>query len=155
MDQSAEGMRMSSLFEDLYNQEPWLDVTIVSKLNSLTASKAAARPLDNCNTIWEIVNHMINWRENVLKRVNGEVLKTPKSNYFKEIMDTSDRAWIKTLEALQQSQQAWMLYLETITEDDLAKVYAPNQMNYYKHIHGILQHDAYHLGQIVLLLKFV
>lgn len=27
--------------------------------------------------------------------------------------------------------------------------------NYYEHIHGILQHDAYHLGQITLLIKYL
>ena len=37
----------------------------------------------------------------------------------------------------------------------MEKVYPNNGMSYYEHIQGIIQHDAYHLGQIVLLAKTV
>lgn len=56
---STEGERMYGLFEDLYDGTPWLGVNVMSNLRTITASKAAARPLENCNTIWEIVHHMI------------------------------------------------------------------------------------------------
>jgi hypothetical protein len=32
-------------------------------------------------------------------------------------------------------------------------LYKSNGMTYYEYIHGVIQHDAYHLGQIVLLAK--
>ncbi|WP_417364134.1 DinB family protein [Galbibacter sp.] len=153
--EGSEGMRIRSLFEDLFDGNPWLDVTIVANLCKIDAEMASSRPLKNCNTIWEIVNHMISWRENVLRRVNGDELVSPENNYFQEVEDTSEDAWVKTVKVLGQSQQDWMSYLENVKEEDLAKQYRPNMMDYYKHIHGILQHDAYHLGQIVLLLKFV
>lgn len=152
---SAEGLRIYSLFEDLYQGDPWIGVNIIPNLNAITASQAAARPLENCNTIWEIVNHMIRWRENVLERLHDKVLITPDNNYIQKVMDTSAENWSATLKALEQSQRDWKSYLENVREDDFEKVYEPNNMNYYKHAHGILQHDAYHLGQIILLVKFV
>lgn len=155
MEGSTEGMRINSLFEDMYDGEPWFGLSIVPSLSGLTADQAAVRPFDNCNTIWEIINHMILWRENVLMRLDDLVLVTPENNYFQKVGDTSAENWIATLKALERSQQEWKSYLEQVSEEDFEKVYEPNQMNYYKHIHGILQHDAYHLGQIVLLLKFV
>ncbi len=33
------------------------------------------------------------------------------------------------------------------------KIYPPEGQTYYEHIHGNIQHDAYHLGQIVMLAK--
>lgn len=155
MVRSTEGERMYGLFEDLYAGTPWLGVNIMSNLRTITASKAAARPLENCNTIWEIVHHMIRWRENVLKRVQDNVLETPQHNYIQEVVDTSLEAWQATLEELKNNQSDWKSFLESVTEQDLHKMYGPNRQDYYKHIHGILQHDAYHLGQIILLLKFV
>lgn len=155
MEGSTEGMRIYSLFEDMYDGEPWLGVSIVPSLSGLTADQAAARPFDNCNTIWEIVNHMILWRGNVLMRLDDLALETPENNYIQKVVDTSAESWIATLMALEKSQKEWKSYLEEVTEEDFKKIYEPNKMDYYKHAHGILQHDAYHLGQIILLLKFV
>lgn len=152
---SVEGKRMYGLFEDLYDGEPWLGVNMMSNLSKISASQAAARPLENCNTIWEITQHMILWRENVLERLHDKVLMSPEDNYIEKVLDTSSGAWKAVLQELKKSQQDWKAYLENVREEELNKVYGPNNQDYYKHIHGILQHDAYHLGQIILLLKFV
>ena len=42
-----------------------------------------------------------------------------------------------------------------MNEEALDEIYPNNNASYYKNIHGIIQNDAYHLGQIVLLWKAV
>lgn len=148
-----ESRRIQKLFTDAYNGDPWLDVTLMATLNSLTSVEAAKRILPNCNTIWEITNHIISWRENVLKRIQGEIIQTPQHNYIIPISDTSETAWQQTLLNLKVSQEKWIEYLKTFEEENFNKEYPTNKMTYYEHIHGILHHDAYHLGQIVLLAK--
>lgn len=150
-----ETKRISSLFEKLYAGSPWIDVTIKETLTGISAKEAASHPLDKCNSVWEIVNHLISWRLNVLRRVQGEVITTPSHNYIEEIVDTSEAAWQITLQQLEDSQEKWLTFLESFREDDFSKVYPNNQVNYYEHIHGIIQHDAYHLGQIVFLVKYL
>jgi hypothetical protein len=54
---------------------------------------------------------------------------------------------------LDDSQQARNNFLGEFDEANFEKPYPPHNLTYYQHIHGILQHDAYHLGQIVLLAK--
>lgn len=122
-------------------------------MGSITPEQAAQRPIKDGNTIWEIVNHIIAWRQNVLRRVQGEVLEIPENNYIEQIIDTSDDAWRKTLETLETTQKEWLYFLSTFNEADFINEYPPNNLTYYQHIHGIIQHDAYHLGQIVLLAK--
>ena len=148
-----ETKRIAGLFEKLYDGSPWIDVNLSDALAKITAKKAATHIFDNCNSIWEIVNHLINWRQNVLKRIQGKVIKTPDNNYFENIADSSDFAWKRTLEKLDNSQRQWLIFLDSFKADDFSKVYPNNQMTYYEHIHGIIQHDAYHLGQIILLTK--
>lgn len=150
-----EPKRIAALFENLYSGSPWIDVTIKDTLATISAKDAAAHPLDKCNSIWQIVNHLISWRLNVLKRVNGEIISTPNNNYFKEVTDISDAAWKETLKKLEESQEKWLEFLKILKPDDFSNVYPNNQMDYYEHIHGIIQHDAYHLGQIVLLAKYL
>jgi hypothetical protein len=91
----------------------------------------------------------------VLVRVQGNVITTPNNNYFSEIEEISETAWQQSLERLQNSQQQWITFLKHFDESDFDKIYPSNKMSYYEHIHGIIQHDAYHLGQIVLLTKLI
>lgn len=148
-----EPKRTEKLFEDLYDGEPWIGVSVFDVLKNISASQAAKKILPQCNSIWEIVNHMIIWRLTVLKRVHGEVISVPENNYFEDIPDKSQTAWKNTLKHLEDSQQQWITYLKKLKLKDLDNIYLHNGLTYYEHIHGIMQHDAYHLGQIVLLAK--
>jgi len=145
--------RIKKLFEDLYHGSPWLDVTIVGTLQDVSAKQAATKLWPQWNSIWEIVNHLISWRINVLQRVQGIIIESPENNYFAPQADTSEAAWEDTLTKLEASQQAWTSFLEDLDEENLGKSYPANNHSYYEHIQGIIQHDAYHLGQIVLLAK--
>ena len=147
-----EPERIASLFKDLYNGQPWLDVTITGTLASISAGQAAKKTAP-WNSIWEIVNHLVSWRLEVLERVKGIHTQTPADNYFRPVADTSPAAWQHTLASFEDTQQRWLSFLESMNEQDLEKSYAPTSLTYYQHLHGILQHDAYHLGQIALLAK--
>lgn len=149
-----ETARSIKLFKDLYNGHPWIDVNIVGVLTQINALQASKKIFPNCNSIWEIINHLISWRINVLQRVHGKIMQAPEDNYFNPIEDTSENAWSETLNKLEKSQHQWVDFLKEFKEEDFDKNYPGNNMTYYEHIHGIIQHDAYHLGQIVLLAKF-
>jgi len=150
-----ETKRIAKLFEDLYNGRPWVDVTIMDTLKNISAEQSAKKIIPERNSIWQIINHMIAWRENVLLRVQGNEMITPNNNYFTQLEIISETEWQKALERLVNSQEQWIHFLENFDESQFDKIYASNKMTYYEHIHGILQHDAYHLGQIVLLSKLV
>jgi uncharacterized damage-inducible protein DinB len=148
-----ETERISGLIKALYNGHPWLDVTLMDNLSKISWQKAGQKAHPRLNSIWEIVNHLVSWRTNVLRRVQGEVIKTPADNYFTPLTDQSEQAWLRTMDNLQASQEAWIQFLEQAEDNILDKTYPVNNMTYYEHMHGIIHHDAYHLGQIVLLAK--
>lgn len=150
-----ETKRITKLFEDLYDGDPWIGVTIMGTLKNISAKHAEKKIFPDRNSIWQIVNHITSWRENVLLRVQGNVITTPNNNYFIEITDTSETEWQQALERLKNSQHQWITFLKTFDEVGFEKIYPNNKMSYYEHIQGILQHDAYHLGQIVLLSKLI
>jgi len=77
------------------------------------------------------------------------------ANYFEEIEIQSNQAWFNTLNQLEIAQKRWLEFLKLVRIKDFEKKYPVNNMTYYEHIQGIIQHDAYHLGQIVLLSKLV
>jgi uncharacterized damage-inducible protein DinB len=150
-----ETQRIINQFEYLYNGEPWIAVNILDTLENISAQQAANKIAADHNSIWEITNHMISWRLNVLQRVKGKTMVSPGNNYFEPVTDQSEAAWKNTLEQMKISQQEWIDFLKTFSEDDFEKIYPKNAMTYYENIHGIIQHDAYHLGQITLLSKLI
>jgi hypothetical protein len=88
-----------------------------------------------------------------LQRINGQTLITPDDNYFTPVSNTSENAWQQTLKNLEMSQKQWTDFLRGFNDPELSDIYPPNGHTHYEHIHGIIQHDAYHLGQIVLIAK--
>lgn len=151
----TERDRIKKLFRDLYSGDPWIDVTLDGTLQNIEAEKAAKKISAERNSIWQIVNHLISWRQNVLRRLEGEEIITPQNNYFEPVNDTSEEAWHSTLAKLEDTQRQWVSFLENFDEGRFSRVYADSHTTYYELIHGILQHDAYHLGQIVLLSKML
>lgn len=150
-----ETKRIISLFEKGYAGSPWIDVNLTDTLRSITPEQALKKIKPSANSIWEITNHLISWRKNVLKRVQGEVIKTPSHNYFVNVKSGTKAEWKKTLDELAATQKEWLKFLKSIKKEIFDEVYEPNEMSYYEHIQGILQHDVYHLGQIVMLTKLL
>ncbi|MBF4493451.1 DinB family protein [Flavobacterium sp. JLP] len=151
----SESKRISNLYQSIYNGNPWLEVTLAHTLENVTAAQAYRKVNPNLNTIWEIVNHLIQWRRNILRRVQGETVLTPDHNYFVPVLDSSEAAWEQSIQNLAKSQELWNAFFEDFDDADLDKIYVNNGHTFYEHIHGIIQHDVYHLGQIVILKKFI
>jgi uncharacterized damage-inducible protein DinB len=150
-----ETQRIVKLFEAGYDGSPWIDVNLVNTLRAISITQALKKLSPSSNSIWEITNHLISWRENVLQRVQGKTIKTPAHNYFIAVKNGTSAEWQATMKKLEATQNDWILFLKTLQESAFEQVYEPNEMSYYEHIQGILQHDAYHLGQIVMIVKII
>ncbi|MGH2666974.1 DinB family protein [Flavobacterium sp.] len=116
-----EPQRIAALFSALYNGEPWIDINLVDTLRNIPYQKAAEKYKD-CNSIWEIANHIIAWRENVWQRVQDKVINTPQHNYFEKVAVISEEAWQTTLQNLAESQHKWITFLENCSENEFYKV---------------------------------
>ena len=148
-----ENDRLKKLFRDHFDGNPWIDVSILPSLKGLNAP-AAAKNMEGFNSIWQIVHHMTCWRETMLERLRGKPIPSPADNYFVPVTDISPKAWTKAVSRLRVSQRSLLAYL---SEEPGAMDEKPGNQVYtrYELIQGLLQHDAYHLGQIILLKKLL
>jgi uncharacterized damage-inducible protein DinB len=148
----GENKRLRKLLEDHFDGSPWIEVVILHSLEGLEP-RDAAKNIAGLNSIWQIVHHMTCWRQTLLERLQGEKVPSPPDNYFITITDVSSQAWEQLLEALKASQKALLAYL---SEDiDMDEKPAPSTYTRYELLQGVLQHDAYHLGQIILIKKML
>ena len=148
-----ENQRLLKLLKDHFNGDPWIDVQLLGSLKGL-AAKDAAKNIHGLNSVWQIVHHMTCWRETILERVQGNNIPAPANNYFLPLKDTSSKAWAAALKRLKISQKNLLDHLskDRTNPDELP---GPGTYSRYELLQGILQHDAYHLGQIVLVRKML
>jgi uncharacterized damage-inducible protein DinB len=139
-------------FTACYDEDNWF-VSVKTALDGVTAERAAWRPEGADNTIWEEVNHLIFWNERWLQRYRGE-LNEPQDVENKGTFKSDETDWQKTLEQLWDVMDEWRDNLASITDEKLASpVNASYQVPWSSPLAQQNVHNAYHIGQIVLLRK--
>ena len=153
----SEVRRIADQLRRAFEGVAWHGDSLMETLRGVTAEHAARKPVANLHNIWEIVWHITFWEDVSRRRTEGEVFSVEIEDGWKTITDASEAAWQKTLEDLQRGNE---LLREAILRLDDAqlknKVEIPGleqAYTIYFMLHGVIQHDLYHTGQIALLKK--
>ena len=136
-----------------YEGQAWHGPSIKEILADVTAEQAASRPVAGAHSIWEIVLHIIAWEGAVRSRLEGDYVTDPAEGDWPAVDDSSEASWRETLARLESNH---MKLRDTIARFDGERLFDPlaeGKPSAYFTIHGIIQHDLYHAGQIALLKK--
>ena len=145
---------INKLLKDHYSGDPWIDITIMGTLKTLNGKQAALK-LPGLNSIWQIVNHMISWRNALIARVKDKPAAHPDNNFIWEVKDTTAKAWKDTIKEFEKSQKDITTFLGRQKDAHLEKISTTSGYSYYELVMSIIIHDTYHLGQIVLIKKMI
>lgn len=141
--------------------EPWHGSPLRQILKGVTAANAAARPLPGGHSIWELVRHITAWKNETRRRLSGAAAADPDEGDWPAVGETTDDRWRQALAALERAHTELVAAIRRVPEAQLSKPTndprAPGGagVSYYVLLHGIVQHDAYHAGQIAILKKGV
>jgi uncharacterized damage-inducible protein DinB len=140
--------------------DPWHGSPLSTILEGITAPLAAARPLPSAHSIWELVLHMTAWKNEVRRRLSGAAAGEPEAGDWPAVGEPAAARWTKAREDLELAHRLLVSAIKDFPEADL---YVPTNdtrdralgvgVTYYELLHGIVQHDVYHAGQIGLLKK--
>ena len=137
-----------------FEGEAWHGPSVRETLADVDARVAATRPLAEAHTIWELVRHLTTWEAAVATRVRGGKLDVTPELDWPPVRDTSEEAWAAALAALESGHAALAREMEGVPDSRLDEPIGP-RTSLYTLLHGIVQHDLYHAGQIALLKKAV
>ena len=150
----TETHRINSQLKRAYQGEAWHGPSLRELLADVTAEQAAERPIANAHSIWELVNHIIAWEQIVRRRLEGERLdEIADEMNFPSVSDVSEEAWQATLRDLGSSNQSLRDSIKHIDDARLDEMASGKEHSNYFMLHGAIQHDLYHAGQISLLKK--
>ena len=140
--------------------DPWHGSPLSAILDGVTWQQAAAKPLADAHSIWEIVLHMTGWKNETRRRLSGAPAGEPENGDWPAVGQTSAERWTEALEHLELAHRLLVSAVKDFPEPDL---YVPTNdarnrelgvgVTYYELLHGIVQHDVYHAGQIAILKK--
>lgn len=137
-----------------FEGDAWHGPSLMAALDGVDAKTAAARPIPGAHSIWELVLHLAVWLDIPKRRLEQwkAIEATPEQDW-QTVEDTSEEAWRLALERLRQSYQGFRDLLATVDEDRIGETSPGRDYPVYVMIHGVVQHLAYHSGQIALLKK--
>ena len=144
-----------------FDGDAWHGPSVHEVLTRVTAVQAAARPLPAAHSIWEIVLHMAAWKGEVRRRLAGGTPGLPEEGDWPAVPEQpTEEAWAAAQQALAHAHDALLRAAQTLPESRLPEPVggerdrsAGTGVSHYVTLHGIVQHDLYHAGQIALLKK--
>jgi uncharacterized damage-inducible protein DinB len=144
-------------FENLYEGEPWFGRSMKSILQEVSPSKAYKKSSKEQHSIYEILQHILAWRDLFVKRLNGDTNTSIKMNSELDwpplpAAQTPEN-WNNLLKRLSENQEALVKALQQKKDTTLAEEFANSKASLETHLEGNIQHDIYHLGQIAILNK--
>lgn len=140
---------------EVHQGKNWTWSFIQEHLNEVTWKQATTQVYD-FNTIATLVNHMHFYIQNVIRVLEGGKLEgTDKDSFiYPPIQNEAD--WQAMLNRTYKDTEHLSTLIEKMPEKQLWENIAEEKYgNFYRNLHGIIEHTHYHLGQIVLIKKML
>ncbi len=152
----SEGQYLRTLLGQAIEGDPWHGPPLARLLRGLLPDQAAGHPIAGAHSIWELVLHIAAWHREVARRMGGSLPALPAEGDWPAVHEISHAAWERALEDLRRSRIE--LDAAIAGAGDLARsvgsVREPSLgtgVTVRDTLLGVVQHDAYHAGQIAIL----
>jgi uncharacterized damage-inducible protein DinB len=144
-----------------HEAEPWHGPSTKSLLDGITAEEAASHVIPQFHSIWEIVLHMDAWQREAFRRLDASFIPDiPEEGDWRRPVDVNEQAWKDSIAELDFSLHQIVNALNTMAKTaDENKVSEPRgtvsgpNITLAGALSGLVQHNAYHSGQIAVLRK--
>lgn len=148
------GMRaIERLLEQLnaaYGGPAWHGPALRELLDGVSEEQAKAHPLKGAHSILEIVVHVGTWMDAAAERLAGSERELTTEEDWSDITRTS---WPAALEELDRAESRLCDAVARLRPEQLDQKVPGRKYTNYVLVHGAIQHNLYHAGQIALLKK--
>jgi uncharacterized damage-inducible protein DinB len=149
----SEIKRILDQMDRAFSGDAWHGPSLWSLLEGVSAEDASRHSAHDAHSIWELVNHVAAWNGIVTRRLAGESPEVTLEMDWPNVWEASEVAWKRALEHLTESRARLRQAAEKLRNDQLDKKLSAKGDSLYVTLHGLVQHDLYHAGQIAVLKK--
>ena len=147
--------QIAKQLRDVHFGGNWTSSNLKENLADVTWQQATTK-VYSFNTIATLVYHMNYFVSAVLKVLQGGPLDAHDKYSFDHPPILSQKDWEKLLDKTWTDAETFAGLVEQLPESKLWETFSDEKYgNYYRNIHGTIEHAHYHLGQIVLIKKIL
>jgi uncharacterized damage-inducible protein DinB len=136
-----------------FEGDAWHGPALLELLQDVDARTAAAKPLTDVHSIWELVLHVAVWDAAACRRLNGEKTQPEGLDNFPLVPKPTEAAWRKAVGDAKRAHDALVKMVAALPESRLRERVPGKKYDFYFMLHGVAQHELYHAGQIAILKK--
>ncbi len=150
---TSEGSRIAEQLHRAFYGSAWHGPAVLELLKDVDAATAAATPLADVHSIWELLLHVAAWDRAGLRRLGGEKCQLKGAANFPRVPAPTDPAWCETVAAAKRTHDALVETVAALSDKRLRDQVPGKRYDFYHMLHGIAQHELYHAGQMAILKK--
>jgi uncharacterized damage-inducible protein DinB len=148
-----ETTRIADQLRRAFEGEAWHGPAVLAILEGVGAAEAAGRPVPGGHSFWELVLHIATWDDVVRRRLEGERAASLSAEQDWLRAEAGEDAWEAAKRRLVQNHERLRLAIEAFDDRRLDETVPGAEYSFYVMLHGVVQHDLYHAGQMALLKK--
>lgn len=149
----SESALIADQLRRAFNGDAWHGPALLELLQDMDAATAAAKPLRRVHSIWELVMHIAAWDEAASRRLGGEKTQPAGVANFPIVPRATETAWRKAVARLKRTHDVLVKTVAALPDSRLRECVPGKKYNFYFMLHGVVQHELYHAGQIAVLKK--
>ena len=147
--------QIAKQFRQVYFGGNWTAVNFKETLSDVDWKQATAK-INSFNTIAMLVFHTNYYVNAVLKVLKGEALQAHDKYSFDLSPVQNEKDWNELLNKTWTDAENFANLIGQLPEAKLWEVFTDEKYgNHLRNIEGIIEHNHYHLGQIVLIKKLL
>ncbi len=150
---ASESARIADQLRRAFDGTAWHGPALLELLEDVDAVTAAARPMKQAHSIWELTLHIAAWDAAGLRRLGGEKWQPEGEDNFPTVPKPTIANWRKAVRQVVQAHRMLIRTVESLTDSRLCERVPGKRYDFYHMLHGIVQHELYHAGQIAILKK--
>jgi uncharacterized damage-inducible protein DinB len=150
---SSEPALIAEQLRRAFSGDAWHGPALLELLQDVDAATAAAKPVPDAHSIWELVLHIAMWDAAAVRRLNGEKTQPTGTANFPIVPKPSESAWRKAVAEAKRAHDVLVKMVAALPEARLRERVPGKKYDFYFMLHGVAQHELYHAGQIALLKK--
>jgi len=150
---SSEASAIADQLRRAFYGDAWHGPAVVELLADVDAETAAARPLAQVHSIWELLLHIEAWDGAGLKRLAGKTARLRGKQNFPDVAEPTEAAWRDAVSSAKRTHDTLIETVQALSEKRLRDQVPGKRYDFYHMLHGIAQHELYHAGQIAILKK--
>ena len=139
--------------KESFNGTPWYGISMMAKLDAIPW-EIVNKEIYGSKTIAILVQHIINWRIFILKKLDGDLnfdISIDGENDWDKVHIAGQEEWGILKQKLQNTQDILLKMLSQESDELLQKRVPGKEYTFGPILTSIGQHDIYHLGQIAML----